>query len=58
MFDFVDYQNAGPIMNVLSVFTHARDQCFVTSEYVTDLMLRQSKQCTHLASLPAREFVQ
>ena len=36
LFDFVDYQNAGPIMNFLSVFTHARDRCFVTSEYVTD----------------------
>ena len=36
LFDFVDYQNAGPIMSFLSVFTHARDRCFVTSEYVTD----------------------
>ena len=36
LFDFVDYQNAGPIMHFLSVFTHARDRCFVTSEYVTD----------------------
>ena len=34
--DSVDYQNAGPKMNFLSVFTHARDPCFVTSEYVTD----------------------
>ena len=25
--DSVDYQNAGPKMNFLSVFTHARDQC-------------------------------
>ena len=33
--DSVDYQNAGPKMNFLSVFTHARDPCFVTSEYVT-----------------------
>ena len=32
----VDYQNTGPKMNFLSVFTHACDQCFVTSEYVTD----------------------
>ena len=32
LFDFVDYQNVGPIMNFLSVFTHARDRCFVTSE--------------------------
>ena len=37
LFDFfVDYQNVGPIMNFLSVFTHARDRCFVTSEYVTN----------------------
>ena len=32
----VDYQNAGPKMNFLGVFTHARDRCFVTSEYVTN----------------------
>ena len=36
MFDCVDYQNDGPIMNFLSVFTHARHRCFVTSEYVTN----------------------
>ena len=36
LFDSVDYQNAGPTMNFLSVFTHTRDRCFVTSEYVTD----------------------
>ena len=35
VFDSVEYQNAGPQMNFLSVFTHARDRCFVTSEYVT-----------------------
>ena len=34
--DSVDYQNAEPKMNYLSVFTHVRDRCFVTSEYVTD----------------------
>ena len=34
--DSVDYQNAGPPINFLSVFTHALDRCFVTSEYVTD----------------------
>ena len=34
--DSVDYQNAGPKMNFLSVISHARDRCFVTSEYVTD----------------------
>ena len=34
--DSVDYQNAEPKINFLSVFTHARDQCFVTSEYVTE----------------------
>ena len=34
--DSVDYQNAGPKMTFQSVFTHARDRCFVTSEYVTD----------------------
>ena len=34
--DSVDYQNTGPKMNFLSVFTHARDWYFVTSEYVTD----------------------
>ena len=32
----VDYQNTGPKMNFLSVFTHARDRHFVTSEYVTN----------------------
>ena len=36
LFDFVDYQNVGSIMNFLSVFTHARDRCFVTAEYVSD----------------------
>ena len=36
LFDYVDFQNAGPKMNFLSVFTQARDQYFVTSEYVTD----------------------
>ena len=36
LFDCVDYQNTGPKMNFLSVFTHARDRCFVTSEYATD----------------------
>ena len=35
LFKFVDYQNAGPIMNFLSLFTQARDRCFVMSEYVT-----------------------
>ena len=34
--DSVDYQNAGPKMNFLSVILHAHDRCFVTSEYVTD----------------------
>ena len=34
LFDSVAYQNAGPIMNFLSVSTHIRDRCFVTSEYV------------------------
>ena len=34
--DPVDYQNAEPKLNFLSVFTYARDRCFVTSEYVTD----------------------
>ena len=37
--DSVNYKNAGPKMNFLSVFTHARDPRFVTSEYVTDLWL-------------------
>ena len=36
LFDSVDYQNAGPKINFLSVFTQARDRCFVTFEYVTD----------------------
>ena len=36
VFDTVDYQTAGPIMKFLSVFTYARDRCFVTSEYVTE----------------------
>ena len=36
MFESVDYQNAGPNMNFLSVYTHARDRCFVTSEFVKD----------------------
>ena len=40
LFDSVDYQNAGPQMNFLSVFTHARDRWFVTSEYNTDKWLR------------------
>ena len=35
-FGSVDYQNAGPKINFQSVFTHAPDQCFVTSDYVTD----------------------
>ena len=34
--DSVDYKNAEPKMKFLSVFTHARDRCFVTSEYVTE----------------------
>ena len=36
LFDSVDYKNAGPKMNFLSVFTHTCDRCFVTLEYVTD----------------------
>ena len=36
LLDSVDYQNAGPTMNFLSVFTHAPDRCFVTSDDVTD----------------------
>ena len=32
-FDSVDYQNARPIMNFQSVFTHAPDRFFVASEY-------------------------
>ena len=36
LFDSVDYQNAGPKMNFLSVFMHTRDRCVVSSEYVTD----------------------
>ena len=36
LFDFVDYQNVGPIINFLGVFTHARDRCFVTSKYAQD----------------------
>ena len=28
LFDSVDYQNAGPKMNFLSVFTHTRDRWF------------------------------
>ena len=39
LFDYDDYRNAGPKMNFLSVFTYARDRCFVTSEYVTDQWL-------------------
>ena len=34
--DSVDYQNTGPKLKFQSVFTHARDRYFVTSEYVTD----------------------
>ena len=34
LFDSFDNQNAGPKMNFRSVFTHARDRCFVTPEYV------------------------
>ena len=33
--DSFDYQNAGPKMNFLSGISHARDRCFVRSEYVT-----------------------
>ena len=33
--DSVDYQNAGPKMNFLSIISHASDRCFVTTEYVT-----------------------
>ena len=40
LFDSVDYQNAGPKINFLSVFTHARDCCFVTSEYVTAVVVK------------------
>ena len=36
LFHSVDYQNTGPKMNFLSVFTHAGDRYFVASEYVTD----------------------
>ena len=36
LFDSVHNQNAVPIMSFLCVFTHARDRCFVTSEYVVD----------------------
>ena len=39
LFDPVGYQNAGPNMKFLSIFTLARDRCFVTSEYVTDQRL-------------------
>ena len=28
LLDSVAYQNAGPKMNFLSIFTHARDRCF------------------------------
>ena len=34
--DSVDYQNAGPKTNFLSVISNARDRCFEMSEYVTD----------------------
>ena len=34
--DFVNYQNVGPFMNFMSVFTHAFDRCFVTSLYAID----------------------
>ena len=36
LFDFVDYQTVGPIMNFLSVFTHARDRSLMASGYVTN----------------------
>ena len=39
LFDYVVYQNAVPKMKFLSIFTYARDRCFVTSEYVTDKWL-------------------
>ena len=51
LFDSADYENAGPITNFLSVFTRARDRCFVTSEYVTEKWLFSQKQCIQLASL-------
>ena len=34
--DSVYYQNAGPAVSFLCVFTHAFDRIFVMSEYVTD----------------------
>ena len=34
--DSGDYQNTVPKINFTSVFMHARDRYFVTSEYVTD----------------------
>ena len=38
LFDSVNYQNAGPIINFLSVFTHVRDRCFVTARVCYRLM--------------------
>ena len=51
LFNSIDYQNAGPKMNFLSVFTQARYRCFVTSEYVTDEWLWSYKQCIQLARI-------
>ena len=36
LFDSFDYKNAGAKVNFLRVSPHARDRCFVTSEYVRD----------------------
>ena len=38
-------------MTFLSVYTHACDQSFVTSEYVTDKWLWPWKQCIQLARM-------
>ena len=57
LYDFVDYQNVGPIMNFPSVFTHARDRCFVTSEYVTNNDCG-GKAMPTISQLILQEFVQ
>ena len=36
LFDFVVYQNAGPIMNFLSVFMHERNRCY----WLTDVAVK------------------
>ena len=50
LFDFVDYQNVGPIMNFLSVFTHARDRCFFFDVRVCYRLMAVAVKAMHTTS--------